>query len=97
MSLPETRLPSSMQGVDVVVAGPGRAREHLAAGTLRLDACRAVVLDEADLLLSEHPGLPQLLITAAQSAKHAAVLRSGCRQAMLFPPSAVRGHATVLT
>ena len=31
----------------------GRAREHLAAGTLRLDACVAVVLDEADLLLSE--------------------------------------------
>jgi superfamily II DNA/RNA helicase len=36
----------STQGVDVVVAAPGRAREHLAAGTLRLDACAAVVLDE---------------------------------------------------
>lgn len=36
----------------MVVAAPGRAREHLAAGTLRLDACAAVVLDEADLLLS---------------------------------------------
>lgn len=39
--------------MDVVVAAPGRAREHLSAGTLRLDACTAVVLDEADLLLSE--------------------------------------------
>ena len=36
----------------MVVAAPGRAREHLAAGTLRLDACAAIVLDEADLLLS---------------------------------------------
>ncbi len=42
-----------LQGVDIVVAAPGRAREHLTAGTLRLDACIAVVLDEADLLLSE--------------------------------------------
>lgn len=41
------------QGVDVVVAAPGRAREHLSAGTLRLDDAAAVVLDEADLLLSE--------------------------------------------
>lgn len=41
------------QGVDVVVAAPGRAREHLSAGTLRLDDAAAIVLDEADLLLSE--------------------------------------------
>lgn len=47
-----TSLPNE-QGVDVVVAAPGRAREHLSAGTLRLDDAAAIVLDEADLLLSE--------------------------------------------
>jgi DEAD/DEAH box helicase len=56
----------SIQGVDVVVAAPGRAREHLAAGTLRLDACAAVVLDEADLLLSAQP----LLSVQPQTLKH---------------------------
>jgi Superfamily II DNA and RNA helicases len=38
-------------GVDVVVATPGRALDHVARGTLRLDACDTVVLDEADEML----------------------------------------------
>ncbi len=36
----------------MVVAAPGRARDLLQSGHLRLDACRTLVLDEADLLLS---------------------------------------------
>lgn len=39
------------RGVDVVVATPGRARDHLARGTLVLDDVTAVVLDEADEML----------------------------------------------
>ncbi|MDQ1714220.1 MAG: ATP-dependent helicase DeaD [Frankiaceae bacterium] len=39
------------QGVDVVVATPGRALDHLARRTLRLDGVRTVVLDEADEML----------------------------------------------
>jgi ATP-dependent RNA helicase DeaD len=38
-------------GVDVVVATPGRALDHIARGTLRLDAVEIVVLDEADEML----------------------------------------------
>lgn len=39
------------RGVDVVVATPGRALDHIRRGTLRLEALRTVVLDEADEML----------------------------------------------
>jgi ATP-dependent RNA helicase DeaD len=39
------------RGVDVVVATPGRALDHLRRGTLRLDCVEIVVLDEADEML----------------------------------------------
>ncbi len=39
------------RGVDVVVATPGRAIDHLQRGTLQLDALQVVVLDEADEML----------------------------------------------
>ena len=39
------------RGVDVVVATPGRAIDHLNRGTLSLDAVETVVLDEADEML----------------------------------------------
>jgi ATP-dependent RNA helicase DeaD len=38
-------------GVDVVVATPGRALDHIRRKTLRLDSVRTVVLDEADEML----------------------------------------------
>ncbi|MEQ4305193.1 DEAD/DEAH box helicase [Plantactinospora sp. B6F1] len=38
-------------GVDVVVATPGRALDHIARDTLRLDGLATVVLDEADEML----------------------------------------------
>ncbi|MEU8261798.1 DEAD/DEAH box helicase [Micromonospora sp. NPDC048999] len=38
-------------GVDVVVATPGRALDHIARGTLRLGSLTTVVLDEADEML----------------------------------------------
>lgn len=39
------------RGVDVVVATPGRALDHIGRRTLRLDDVRTVVLDEADEML----------------------------------------------
>lgn len=39
------------RGVDVVVATPGRAIDHLKRGSLPLEALRVVVLDEADEML----------------------------------------------
>src|SRR5688572_2935242 len=39
------------RGVDVVVATPGRALDHIGRGTLRLAGIETVVLDEADEML----------------------------------------------
>ena len=39
------------QGVDVVVATPGRALDHIRRGTLKLDTVSTVILDEADEML----------------------------------------------
>ncbi len=39
------------RGVDVIVATPGRALDHIARGTLPLQKLRTVVLDEADEML----------------------------------------------
>jgi ATP-dependent RNA helicase DeaD len=39
------------RGVDVVVATPGRALDHIRRGTLQLDGLATVVLDEADEML----------------------------------------------
>jgi ATP-dependent RNA helicase DeaD len=45
------QLGSLSRGVDVVVATPGRALDHLARGTLHLRDLKMVVLDEADEML----------------------------------------------
>ncbi|MFO7961235.1 MAG: DEAD/DEAH box helicase [Nitriliruptoraceae bacterium] len=45
------QLKALARGVDVVVATPGRAVDHLARGTLHLDDLEVVVLDEADEML----------------------------------------------
>jgi ATP-dependent RNA helicase DeaD len=39
------------RGVHIVVATPGRALDHIGRGSLRLDAIRTVILDEADEML----------------------------------------------
>jgi ATP-dependent RNA helicase DeaD len=45
------QLQALSRGVDVVVATPGRAVDHLRRGSLPLDAVQVVVLDEADEML----------------------------------------------
>ncbi len=46
-----TQLHRLARGVDVVVATPGRAVDHLDRGTIRFDEVETVVLDEADEML----------------------------------------------
>ncbi|MEW6225823.1 MAG: DEAD/DEAH box helicase [Chloroflexota bacterium] len=46
-----TQLHRLARGVDVVVATPGRAVDHLDRGSLRFDEVETVVLDEADEML----------------------------------------------
>ena len=45
------QLQSLKRGVHVVVGTPGRIMDHLRRGTLRFDALRTVILDEADEML----------------------------------------------
>ncbi len=45
------QLRSLKQGVQVVVGTPGRVMDHMRRGTLKLDALKALVLDEADEML----------------------------------------------
>ena len=48
-----TQRDSLDEGADLVVATPGRLAEHVKAGNLKLAQCRALVLDEADVLLGD--------------------------------------------
>ncbi len=40
------------QGAKIVIGTPGRVMDHLRRGTLRLDALKLVILDEADVMLN---------------------------------------------
>jgi ATP-dependent RNA helicase DeaD len=40
------------QGANIVIGTPGRVMDHMRRGTLRLDALKIVVLDEADVMLN---------------------------------------------
>ena len=46
-----SQLAGLKKGVNIVVGTPGRVLDHLSRGTLKLDAIRYVVLDEADRML----------------------------------------------
>ena len=47
----EQQIRTLKRGVDVVVATPGRALDHIRRHTLKLDAVKVLVLDEADEML----------------------------------------------
>ena len=47
----QQQLRSLKRGIDVVVATPGRALDHIRRKTLKLDSVQMVVLDEADEML----------------------------------------------
>ncbi|MGL4555153.1 MAG: DEAD/DEAH box helicase [Gemmataceae bacterium] len=82
------QLQALRQGIDVVVATPGRALDHVRRGTLALDGVATVVLDEADemldmgfaeeldAILAETPdGRQTLLFSATLPDRVAAVAR----------------------
>ena len=64
------------RGVDVVVATPGRAVDHLKRGSLSLDGVRVVVLDEADEMLDMGFAEDLDAILAATPAERQTVLFS---------------------
>src|ERR1051326_6020466 len=47
----QQQLRALRRGVDVIVATPGRALDHIRRGSLTLDRVQVVVLDEADEML----------------------------------------------
>ena len=47
----ETQIRALKRGVDVVVATPGRALDHIRRKTMRLESVKVVILDEADEML----------------------------------------------
>ncbi len=46
-----TQISQLRKGVDIVIATPGRLLDHIQRGTIRLDATKMLVLDEADRML----------------------------------------------
>ena len=46
-----TQIAKLRKGVDVVIATPGRLLDHLAQGTIDLNAIECLILDEADRML----------------------------------------------
>ncbi|WP_199430879.1 DEAD/DEAH box helicase [Qaidamihabitans albus] len=89
------QLQALQRGVDVVVATPGRALDHLSRGTLKLHEVATVVLDEADemldmgfaedieAVLEKTPGDRQtLLFSATIPARIDAIARRHLRDAV---------------
>jgi ATP-dependent RNA helicase DeaD len=71
------------RGVDVVVATPGRALDHIGRGTLRLDGVQVVVLDEADEMLDMGFAEDLEAILAAAPAQRQTVLFSATMPARI--------------
>ncbi len=80
------------RGIDVVVATPGRALDHIGRGTLPLDGLEVVVLDEADemldmgfaedieaILLSTPAGRQTVLFSATMPARIDGIARRHLR------------------
>lgn len=88
----QQQLRALKRGVDVVVATPGRALDHIRRGTLRLQAVDVLVLDEADemldmgfsedieAILAEVPERRQMLLfSATLAARIEAIARKHLR------------------
>jgi ATP-dependent RNA helicase DeaD len=81
------------RGVEVVVATPGRALDHLQRGSLRLDAVATVILDEADEMLDMGFAEDLDAILAAVPAEHQTALFS----ATISPASHASRRGTCAT
>src|SRR5665213_2062233 len=47
----DTQIQALRRGAQIVVGTPGRVMDHLDRGTLHLDSCKTIILDEADEML----------------------------------------------
>ncbi|KAK9811880.1 hypothetical protein WJX72_011720 [[Myrmecia] bisecta] len=56
------------EGPDLVVATPGRLIEHLKEGNLALDLCKAIVMDEVDILLGDTTSFAEQIQPLRQAA-----------------------------
>ncbi len=72
----ERQIAALQRGVQVVVGTPGRVRDHMERKTLRLDAVRTVVLDEADEMLDMGFVDEMKFILAATPTPHQTLLFS---------------------
>ena len=79
---PGRQISSLRNGVDIVIACPGRLEDHVRSGHADLDAVEVTVLDEADHMadLGFLPGVKRLLDTTPRA-----------RQRMLFSATLDRG------
>jgi ATP-dependent RNA helicase DeaD len=70
-------------GVDVVIATPGRALDHMRRGTLQMGGVQIVVLDEADEMLDMgfQEDIETVLKESPAGAPDGALLRRPCRRA----------------
>jgi ATP-dependent RNA helicase DeaD len=93
------------RGVDVVVATPGRAVDHLKRGSLRFDGVRVVILDEADEMLDMGFAEDLETILSATPAERQTALFSATisptitriAKRHLRDPARIRVHADKLT
>ena len=98
------------RGVDVVVATPGRALDHLGRGTLVLDDVEVVVLDEADemldmgfaedieAILDQTPGTRQtVLFSATLPPRIDAIAAKHLREPLRIQVGVSKGNQRTLT
>lgn len=82
----DPQLKQLKQGVDIIVGTPGRVRDHIRRGTLRVKAMQVMVLDEADEMLSmgfwdEVTGIMDQLGKGHQTALFSATLPTAIQRA----------------
>ena len=87
------------RGVDVVVATPGRALDHIRRGTLQLDAVTRVVLDEADEMLDMGFAEDIEAILAADAGRRGrrCCFRRRCRRGSPRSPSGICSDPVAIT
>ncbi len=93
------------RGVDIVVATPGRAVDHLKRGSLRFDGVQVVILDEADEMLDMGFAEDLETILAATPAERQTALFSATisptitriAKRHLRDPARIKVHAEKLT
>ncbi|WP_149536911.1 DEAD/DEAH box helicase [Siccirubricoccus phaeus] len=85
------------QGIDILVATPGRLQDHLDAGDARLDRVEVLVLDEADQMLDKGflPAIRRLLRAVPPGPKGAARPQGAAGAPPAAPATGQAGRQTL--